>query len=190
MSDIEKEPKIEQPTEEQQKEYVSARDDDATVVQIPGTKKKYKIKWLKYGQLNKLSRLLIHKKDTDDKDTPADSLTEIVEDGKLACKAAAIMVLHGYWSVKLKYWFLWRWFYYVKQYDHQQLLPILAEGKKKVPLIPFYAATMSLTEAKGTLMNMTVKEAERTLRELRLAQDSQTGNSSNGSTSPVTSSLD
>lgn len=181
-----KEPVIEQPSEQEQREYVSLRDNDATVVGITGTKKKYKIYWLKNGQIVKLSRLLIKKQKTDDKDPKegesVNVLGEVIEDSKIACKAAAVMILHGLWRVRLGYWLLWRWFYYVKEYSCAQLQPILNEGKKKVPLIQFYTATMSLTEVKGTLMNMTMKEAERTLRELRLAQDSQTANNSNGST--------
>lgn len=191
----EKEPKIEQPTLQEQREYVSMRDNDATIVSLAGVKKKYKIYWLKNGQLVKLSRLLIRKQATDDKDVDEKSnefsqLEEIVADSKLACKAAAIIVLHGFWKLHLKYWLLWRWFYYIRQYSCQQLQPILNAGKKKVPQIQFYTAIMSLTEVKGTLMNMTMREAEHILRELRSAQDSQTESSSNGSTSPATSSSD
>lgn len=190
MSEETKEPKVEQPSEEQQREYTSIRDDDYTVVSVPGTKKKYKIWWLKNGQLVKLSRLLVKKRKDDGKDgdTDGDILAEFIEDGKLTCKAAAIMVLHGYWKIKFKYWFLWRWFYYIRQYDCQQLQPIIEEGKKKVPVIQFYAATMSLTEAKGTLMNMTMREAELIHRALLSGQGSQTENNSNGSTSAGTSS--
>lgn len=195
MANDAKEPEVKQPSLQDQRTYVSARDNDATVVQIPGTRKKYKIYWLKYGQITKLSRILVGKKKTDDKDdvtaaqeANADVLSEIVEGSKVACKAAAIFILHGHWRVKFRYWFLWRWFYYIRQYDVSQLLPILNEGKKKVPWFQFFTAIMSLTEVKGTLMNMTMTEAERTLQELRSAQGSQTANSSNGSTFPDTSS--
>lgn len=191
MSDNTKEPEIKQPTEQEQKEYVSVRDNDYTLIQIPNTKKKYKVYWAKNGQLVKLSRLLIKKQSSDNKDgNEASTLDEVIEDSKVACKAAAIFVLHGYWKIKLKYWFLWRWFYYIRQYDMQQLQPIIEEGKKKVPWMQFYAATISLTEVKGTLMNMTMKEAEHIRQELLSGQGSQTGSNSNGSTSPDTSSSD
>lgn len=192
MSKKTKEPQIAQPTEQEQREYVSLRDNDPTEVQIEGTKKKYKIYWLKNHQLVKLSRLLIKKRQTDDKDEQdtkdEDVLGEVIEDSKVASKAAAIIVLQGLVKMKLNYWWLWRWFYYVKQYSCAQLQPILNEGKKKVPLLQFYTATMSLTEVRGTLMNMTMREAERTLRALHSAQDSQTENSSSGSTKADTSS--
>lgn len=194
MSEISKDPEIKQPTEEQQREYISARDNDATVVRIEGTNKKYKIRWLRNGQMVKLSRLLLHKADTDDQDPKdgdkSDILREVLSDNKLACKAAAIFILNSWVKLKLCYWFLWRWFYYVKEYSDAQLHELLNEGKKKVPWVQFLGTTMCLTEAKGTLMNMTMREAEHTLQELRSAQDSQTGKDSNGSTQADTSSSD
>lgn len=166
-----KEPKIEQPGIDAQRTYASIRDNDATVVQVLGTKKKYKIRWLKNGQVDKLSRLLIRKGETDDKDGEKDnSLDQILEDSKLACKAAAIYILDGYWKLKFRYWYLWRWFYYIRQYDNVQLQEILDEGKKKVPLTQFLMTTMSLTGARATLMNMRTEEAEHTLQELATVQ--------------------
>lgn len=172
---MEKEPKIEQPGVEAQRTYASMRDNDATVVGILGTKKKYKIRWLKNGQLEKLSRLLIRKGDTDDQDGQKDSpLDAILDDSKLACKAAAIYILDGYWKIKFRYWFLWRWFYYIRQYDNAQLQPILDEGKKKVPLMQFLMSTMLLTGARATLMTMRTEEVERTLQERATAQQEAT----------------
>ena len=178
---MEKEPKIEQPSIDSQRTYTSIRDNDATVVSILGTKKKYKIRWLKNGQIDKLSRLLIRKGDTDNEDgTKDNALDAILEDSKLACKAAAIYILDGYWKIRFRYWYLWRWFYYIRQYDNVQLQELLDEGKKKVPLIPFLATTMSLTAAKATLMNMRTEEAERTLQELATAQQQATEKPDNG----------
>ena len=165
------EQKLKQPSLEAQRTYASIRDNDATVVSILGTKKKYKIRWLKNGQIEKLSRLIIRKGDTDDKDINADNvLNAIIEDSKLACKASAIYVLDGFWKLKFRYWFLWRWFYYIRQYDNIQLQALLDAGKKKGPLEAFLMTTMSLTGAKATLMNMRTEEAEATLRELATAQ--------------------
>lgn len=175
-----KEPKIEQPSVEAQRTYASMRDNDATIVGIVGTKKKYKIRWLKNGQIDKLSRLLIRKGDTDDADADKTRpLDAVLEDSRLACKAAAIIILDGYWKIKLRYWYLWRWFYYVRQYDNVQLQPILDEGKKKVPLGQFLMTTMSLIGVKGTLMNLTMEEAERTLQELATEQQAATASPAN-----------
>ena len=178
---MEKEPVINQPSLESQKNYVSLRDNDATIVSVYGTKKKYKIRWLKNGQIDKLSRLLIRKGDTDDKDKEQDSpLDAVINDSRLACKAAAIYILDGYWKLKFRYWFLWRWFYYIRQYDNVQLQPILEEGKKKVPLTQFLLTTMSLTGVRDTLMSMRTEEAERILQELASAQRQETEKNDNG----------
>lgn len=171
----EKEPVVSQPDLEAQRSYASIRDNDATIVGILGTKKKYKIRWLKNGQVEKISRLLIRKSDTDDKDGESDDpLNAILADSKIACKAAAIIILDGFWKIKFRYWFLWRWFYYIRQYDHLQLHGILEEGKKKVPLSQFLMTTMSLTEARATLMNMRIEEAEHILQELRMERQEET----------------
>jgi len=176
-----KEPKIEQPSVKSQRNYASIRDNDATIVTILGTKKKYKIRWLKHGQVDKLSNLLIRKGSTDEKDGTQDEPIDAIQlDGKLACKAAAIYILDGYWKLKFRYWFLWRWFYYIRQYDDVQLQELLDEGKKKIPLTQFLMITMSLTGARATAMNMRTEEAERILRELATAQQEGTEKPDNG----------
>jgi len=178
----EEEEKVEQPSYDAQQIYLSLINNDADEVEILRTKKKYKIRWLKNGQLEKLTRLLLHKKNIDEqKTTGSEVFDEIYEDTKLACKAAAIIVLDGYWKLKFRYWYLWRWFYYVRQYDNIQLQKILEVGKKKVPLNQFYATIMSLTEAKDTLMRMRAKEVESILHAQNMAQPSQTESKGSGS---------
>ena len=177
-----KEPKIEQASIEAQRTYASIRDNDATIVGILGTKKKYKIRWLKNGQIDRLSRLLIRKGDTDNEDGTKDNpLDAIIEDTKIASKAAAIIILDGYWKLKFRYWYLWRWFYYIRQYDNSQLQELLDAGKKKVPLTQFLMTTMSLTGVRATLMNMRTEEAERILQELASAQRQETEKPDSGS---------
>lgn len=177
-----KEPKIDQPSVESQQIYLSMISNDAEEVEILRTKKKYKIRWLKNGQLDKLTRLLLHKKTLDENTTTGSSVLDtILEDNKLACKAAAIIILDGYWKLKFRYWFLWRWFYYVRQYDNIQLDKILEVGKKKVPQMQFFRTIMSLTEAKDSLMRMRVKEVEAIHQELSMAVLSQTENKDSGS---------
>ena len=172
---MEKEPIVEQPSLQAQRAYASIRDNDATVVGVLGTKKKYKIRWLKNGQIDKLSRLLIRKGDIDNVDGEKDdALSAVIDDSRLACKAAAIYILDGYWKLKFRYWYLWRWFYYIRQYDNVQLQEILEEGKKKVPLTQFLLTTMSLTGARATLMNMRTEEAERILQGLASERQEET----------------
>ena len=186
------EPKVEQPDVDIQKLYLSLISNEAEEVEILRTKKKYKIRWLKNGQLERLTKLLIgnrRKSDTHvgdiadkrDAQQQGDVYDAILEDCKLACKAAAIIILDGYWKLKFWYWLLWRWFYYVKQYDNIQLFKILEMGKKKVPLQQFYSITMSLTEAKDTLMRMRTEEVEAILQGQSTEARSRTENSGSGS---------
>lgn len=177
---------IEQPDIDAQLLYMSLKNNEPTVVRIEGTRRKYKIRWLKHGQLDRLTRLLLHpktadKETTDKETTGSEVMDEILRDSKLACRAAAIIILDGYWKLKFNYWWLWRWFYYIRQYDDIQLQPILQEGKKKVPVTQFYMTTISLTEAKDSLMRMRQKEVEATLLAQSTAQRSPTASSDSGS---------
>lgn len=184
MKKEEKEPVVSQPSMAAQQNYASIIADTPTEVSIPRTKKKYKVFWLCNGQLEKLSFLLVRKKSVDNEDNPEpDPFSALADDLKIGCKAAAIYVLHGYWKLKLNYWWLWRWFYYVRQYDNIQLMPLLIEGKKKVPLEQYFWNITFLTGARGTLMQMRMEEAEAEL--IRREHDSeerlQTENKPNGS---------
>ncbi len=174
--------KVEQPSVDMQKIYLSLIANDPDEVQILRTNKKYKIRWLKNGQLEKITRLLLHKKTIDEKKTTGSEVMDaILEDAKLACKAAAIYILDGYWKLKFRYWFLWRWFYYVKQYDSIQLRDILEVGKKKIPLNQFFTTITLLTGAKVSLMKMRTEELEAILQEHSMAEHSQTESNANGS---------
>nr|DAU28939.1 MAG TPA: hypothetical protein [Caudoviricetes sp.] len=193
VMDSNKEPIVEQPSIEMQRAYKSLTENTPTEVTIPNTNKKYLIKWLKYGQLNKLSKLLIRINNIDNKNASENVLDKanmIIGDSKLACKASAIYILNGFWTLHLKYWFLWRWFYYIKQYDYAQLLPILTEGKKKVPAMQFFGTTTLLIGAKDTLLQMTTMEAERILQGLNMGQLSQEQSTESSSSEQDTSSSD
>lgn len=191
MEEEKKEPIVEQPSIDAQQLYLSLISNDAEEVEILRTNKKYKVRWLKNGQLQKLTRLLLHKKSVDsDKTTGSDVMDAILEDNKLACKAAAIILLDGFWKIKFRYWYLWRWFYYIRQYDNIQLMPILEVGKKKVPLKQFYGTITSLTEAKDTLMRMTAREVELILQGQSLVERLQQQKSDNPSSQQDTSSSD
>lgn len=188
-----KEPKVTQPSEDEQRLYQSIRDNDATEVKIVGTNKTYKVRWLKYCQTRKLGRILLNKQPLDNEDKAASAMSQtdtVIEDSKLACKAAAVYLLDGLFKINFFYWFLWRWFYYVKEYDYIQLSPILEEGKKKVPLMQYFGAITSLIGAKDTLLQMTTREVERILQELGSEQHTQRQSTESGSSRQDTSSSD
>lgn len=82
---------LSQPTEDEQREYLSAMNNDATEVSIVGSDKKYKVHWLKNSQIEKLSRLMLKKGKTDKK-VDDDVLSEVVTDSKMACKLSLIHI--------------------------------------------------------------------------------------------------
>jgi hypothetical protein len=80
------------------------------------------------------------------------------------------MVLNSFWAIKLWYWLKWRWFYYVKQYNENELTELLNLGKKKVPLDEYYTNTILLTALKDTSMMMKKTEVATTLQGLNTEQ--------------------
>ena len=68
-------------------------------------------------------------------------------------------------KIKFFYPFLWRWFFYIKQYGDHELMKVIAVGKKKIPVEDYLTATIYLTAMKDTMMTMTKEEAEHILHE-------------------------
>jgi hypothetical protein len=118
---------------------------------------KRKIGWLKRGALRKFTSVMI------------DGKTDAKSESQVSCKLAAIVVLNGFFKIKLFYPLLWRWYYYIKQYDDSVLLPIIEMGKKKVQLTEYYSIMMLAQGLKDTHQTMTREEASRILQELSSA---------------------
>jgi hypothetical protein len=129
----------------------------SVVVNIPGTSKSYEIKKQGNAQFAKICRLLFSRADYD----ADDPLAAISRDSKLACKVAAAIVLHGFFTMKMKWWYLWRWFYYVRQYDVEQLNELLSEGIAALPYEETMNAYSMLSATRETLKYMTFGEAQK-----------------------------
>lgn len=134
--------KIEQPTTEQERELSGIMSNTPVTVKLG--KKKVKLRRLHNGTLRKISEIILNEKD----------------DLKVTTKTAAAILLNGYWSIKLLYWFKWRWMYYIVQYAESELTEVVTEGKKKVDAESYYLNTILLTGMKDTIMQMTRKEVE------------------------------
>lgn len=96
------------------------------------------------------------------------------DENKVLAKCAALIRLNGFWKCHLLYWFVWRWYYYVRQYTSLELMPLFDVAQKKTASEagPAYLNAMILLAALSTTKKqMTKKEAERTLQELRTARD-------------------
>jgi hypothetical protein len=158
--------KIKQPTAEQQELLNDVISNTADKVRIAGTKKTYRIRWMKWGTRRKITRIMQSKKETD----------ELL----FIYKVTACVILNGYWKIKLFYPFLWRWFAYVKEYREDQLSPIIETGKKKVPVDNFYLTTISVIAMQDLMMTMMKTEASHILHEQVMGQGTPAEKKDNG----------
>ena len=140
------------------KETVTKNGVDYVKVTLPRTNKTYLIRTLTNTQMEDLAKLLIPSKDN--------VQDAVIEDTKIAAKAAAIYITPGFWKRRLTYWMRWRWFYYIKQYDNTQLQPILSAGQNSTPYIDFLKCASILVNQKDTQMRMTRQEAEKVMQQL------------------------
>lgn len=147
---------IQQPTVEEQKRLDDVLENSTDYVTIRN--RKFGIKWIHRGTLRKLTHVL-HSCEKED---------------EVTAKCASLIILNGWWKIKLFHWIYWRMLW--KKYTDSELIDIIAVGKKKVESqkLEYLSATMFLTGMKDTMMTMTRKEAEHILQGLRQEQDSQT----------------
>ena len=120
--------------------------------------KEFKVKWMHPATTDKITCLMLDEGN----------------DSEVLCQCAALIVLNGFWKVHLFYWILWRWFYYIKQYNAAELTPLFEMAQKKTQqeeATAYLQDTILLTALKDTKKQMTKKEAERTLQELRGGKD-------------------
>jgi hypothetical protein len=113
--------------------------------------KMWKCDWLFHGTERKLTSVL------------ADESTD---EDKVVCKCAALLRLNGLWKIKFFYPILWRYFYYIKQYREDELLPFITECKKKVIANEYLLSIMCLIGMRDTMMSKTRKEVTRLQAEL------------------------
>lgn len=145
------------PTIEEQKELLSINSDGKEVVEIPYSKKKFKVGWMKEITKEKLSLLELNSGiEATQEDTPK----SVKLKSKYLAKASSLILLNG-WMIIFFHWIYWRYLYYFKGYSANQLLPIVKVGKKKAVLVESYIATTLVAQMKVTNPMMTKEEVER-----------------------------
>lgn len=171
-----KKKEISQPTAQEQRMLDNILNNSESYVTVRG--KKWTVRWVTYGQLRKVSSILLEENQTEgkkpseedyaeDSKAYADAMREYEREAlkyadaedKVICKCAAALRLDGFLKSKL-HGLLWRWYYYVKSYTAEELLPYITECKKKVPAETYYASIMLLTGMKDTMMAMTREEVD------------------------------
>lgn len=157
---------------------VFSADSDVTVM-VRG--EKWRVRWQKPCQGRMLTRILLEKNPMEGKRPKEEdyagreeeylkakyayereALEYAEEEDKIICKCAAVLKIgNGFLKEKFLYPLMWRWFYYVKGYASDELLPYIEECKKKVPAESYYASIILLTGMKDTMMAMTREEVNR-----------------------------
>ena len=142
-----------------------------SVVHIPGTKRKVKVSGIKPYTMEQLTKLWIERDLAAVKvEDGSDVLKDLAKEPYFAVKEACLIALNGYWGIRLLYPIKWRIWAYWKGYTDEQMLPIIAEGKKKLPLSAHWIIMASSMDMRTDMMMMTKKEAEQYRAELLLAE--------------------
>lgn len=163
-----------QPTPKDEQELLNINSDSPTLATISTVTKKGKprtatfpIRYMKPYTTEKVTELLVgNQVEITDEMTEFEALDAVKDKSNAVHQGAAYIILNSFWKIKLFHGILWRWFYYVKEYNYLDLMEIVETGKKKIQLIPFLTAMASLETMKETKMMMTRKEAKPFLQEL------------------------
>lgn len=156
-----------QPTEEQQRELKDIVSEKASYVYVRG--KRWKVKPPRLGNFDLISREMLEKNDTEYKNDPVKSGEK---ENKVICKCVAYLRLNTRFKIMLLHWIVWRWMYYIKEYEPQELVEYIEECKKKAPVEQYLIATILLTEMMDTKMQMSRTEVNRIQAEHLMAQHS------------------
>ena len=129
-------------------------------VRIPGTKRTITLREMHPGTIEKVTKIWIERdlasaKVTDGEDVAKD----LVKEPYFAFKEAAAYYLNHDIKLRLFWPFLWRWWAF--RYTESQMLPIIVEGKKKLPLTAHFEIMAYSMDTRTDWVKMTKMEAER-----------------------------
>lgn len=144
---------------EDQKELIAIDEQVQTTVKIPRTDKSVNVGWMKPETLKQISKLVLNSGFGEQDENFVPTLDTLNKYSKFCSKYVALILLNGI-KIHFIYWLKWRWLYYVKGYDYDQLMPIILTAKKKVPSAGFLISIISARGMMVTNMTMTKKEQE------------------------------
>lgn len=147
------------PDKDDRKELNDIRNNKVTEVMLRD--KKVGIGWIKPDVTWKLTDLISEQVDEEH--------TDMRMRGQIPHKFAALAILNSYIKIKLFYPILWRWFYYVKAYTYEELIPVITTAKKKVQVGEYWMLMALSVEMMTTWKTLTKKEQEEYRRELMTA---------------------
>ena len=131
-----------------------------TIVHIPDTKKKVCLRGVKPYTLEKITKLWLERDSMAVPDDSASTLKSMCSEPYFAVKEALYFVLNSWWKINLFHKFLTFWWGKVKGYTDEQMLPIILEGKKKLPLTAHWTIMAYSSDMRMDAVKMTKTEAE------------------------------
>lgn len=156
---------MKQPDKIARREYAEIVSDLPAKVTIPGTKKVVTITGTHPYTLERLTLLWVER-EMNLPESSSDTLKDACIDPYFAVREALLFVLNDYWKIKFFYKPLCWWWGKVKGYTDEQMLPIILEGKKKLPLTAHWTVMAYSTDMRTDWMKMTKAEAEQYRAEL------------------------
>ena len=164
---------IKEATREDQQALVAVENNEKTEVMLRGHK--LMIGWMHPATADWISALM----------------TKDGDENKVLAKCAALIRLNGFWKCHLLYWWVWRWYYYIRQYTSEEMTELFEVAQKKTVRqeAPAYLNAMILLTALSTARKqMTKEEARRILQEPRSANDGKSPKSTESTQAPSSSS--
>ena len=137
-----------------------------TIVGIPGTRRAVKMTGIHPYTISALTRLWIARERDNTPTDSAETLKSMCEEPYFTIKEACLLVLNSWWKIKFIYPFKWRIWAFIHQYTEEQMLPLIVEGKKKLPLTAHWMNMAYSTDMREDWMKMTQKEADQYRAEL------------------------
>ena len=136
-----------------------------SVVPIAGTRRSVRLRWMKPYTMERITRVWIERDlASASVENGSEVLKDLVKEPYFAFKEAALMILNHDLKIRFFYWFYWMWLAY--RYNETQMTPIIAEGKKKVPLEAHFETMVFSKDMNEAMRKMTKKEAEQYQAEL------------------------
>lgn len=158
---------MKQPSLKARKDYMDIVEDSVSIVPIPGTRKSVRLHWIKPYTMERLTKVWIERDlaAAEIRDG-ADVLKDLAKEPYFAFKEAALMILNNDIKIRLFYGIYWR--HLARRYNETQVAPIIAEAKKKLPLMAHYETMAYSMDMRTDTMRMTTKEVEQYRAELLL----------------------
>lgn len=144
---------------ESRREYAAHESALSTRVLIPGTKKSITLREMHPGTIEFITKIWIERDlASASVNSGEDVLKDLAKEPYFAFKEAAAYYLNHDIKLRLFWPFLWRWWAF--RYTESQMLPIIKEGKKKLPLSPHFEIMAYSMDTRTDWMKMTKVEAE------------------------------